>query len=118
MKVMDRFPIIITLGARCSAFWPARCSSAIRRLPLVHRELPERGVYVGLACALLVVVLGKWLQRRARGRSSRSTEPSGSAGVRIRCGRRRSPFGRRSKAQFLSLLDRITRLAASAFHDA
>ena len=66
MKVMDRFPVIITLGAALLGFlaggmfvtdpWWAAWFKA---------NLPDAEVLFGSACAVGVVIIGKWIQRRA-----------------------------------------------------
>ena len=66
MKIMDRFPIIITLGAALLGFLAGEMFvSDPSTVAWFHANFPDAGVYVGLACALLVVVIGKWLQRKA-----------------------------------------------------
>jgi predicted tellurium resistance membrane protein TerC len=67
MKIMDRFPIIITLGAALLGFLAGEMfvtdpfSSA-----WFHTNIPEADFILGAACAVLVVVVGTWLQRRSR----------------------------------------------------
>jgi len=69
MKVMDRFPIIITLGAALLGFLAGEMFvSDPATTAWFTANFPDAGVYVGLLCALLVVVLGKWLQKRAETR--------------------------------------------------
>jgi len=65
MNVMDRFPVIITLGAALLGFlaggmlvtdpWWATWFKA---------NLPDAEMLFGGACAIAVVVIGKWIQRR------------------------------------------------------
>ena len=69
IKLMDRFPIIITLGAALLGFLAGEMVvSDPSTAAWFTANFPDAGVYVGLGCALLVVVLGKWLQRRAEAR--------------------------------------------------
>ena len=66
MKVMDRFPVIITLGAALLGFlaggmfvtdpWWA---------PWFKANVPEAEALFGGACAVAVVVIGKLIQRRS-----------------------------------------------------
>jgi YjbE family integral membrane protein len=66
MKIMDRLPIIITLGAALLGFLAGEMfvtdpsDAAWFQAHLAHSDL-----IVGTVCALLVVVVGKALQRRA-----------------------------------------------------
>jgi YjbE family integral membrane protein len=65
MKVMDRFPIIITLGAALLGFLAGEMFATD---PAVvgwfHANMPEADFILGAACAVLVVAVGTWLQRR------------------------------------------------------
>jgi len=65
MKVMDRFPIIITLGAALLG-WLA--GEMLASDPAVAAwfatNLPHADVIFGIGCAVLVVVVGKWLHHR------------------------------------------------------
>ena len=66
MKVMDRFPIIITLGAALLGFLAGEMfvtDPASRAWFEAH--LREADLVVGAACAVLVVVVGLGLKRRA-----------------------------------------------------
>jgi YjbE family integral membrane protein len=69
LHVMERFPIIITLGAALLGFL---AGEMLMTDPAVHNqfgEQPEWRVYVvGALGALLVVGLGFWLKRRASAR--------------------------------------------------
>ena len=73
MKVMERFPIIITLGAALLGFLAGEmfvtdpADSA-----WFHSHVPEAEWIAGIACALLVVAAGRWLQRRAHIRAASS----------------------------------------------
>ena len=67
MKIMDRFPLIITFGAALLGFIsgqmlatdPASAAWFAARLP--HADL-----VFGIGCAVLVVIVGKWLHHRGR----------------------------------------------------
>ncbi len=66
MKVMDRFPIIITLGAGLLGFLAGGMFVTDPSDAAWFREhVPESELTAGSACALLVIVIGKWLHRRA-----------------------------------------------------
>ena len=72
LKVMERFPIIITLGAALLGFL---AGEMIMTDPAVTQRFGEQSRTLvnaaGLAGALLVMALGKLLQRRhAQGHSS------------------------------------------------
>ena len=67
MKVMDRFPVIITLGAALLGFLAGEMFVTDPWDAEWFREhLPDAELIVGSACAVLVVVVGKWLQRRGQ----------------------------------------------------
>ena len=68
MKIMDRFPVIITLGAALlgwlagEMFVSDKVSEA-----WFHANIPQADFLVGGACAVLVVVVGLSLARRQHG---------------------------------------------------
>lgn len=67
MKVMDRFPIIITLGAALLGFLAGEMlvtDPAVE--PWFKAHLPSAELIVGAIGAVLVVVAGKWLHHRAQ----------------------------------------------------
>ena len=65
MKIMDRFPIIITLGAALLGFLAGEMFvSDPSDAAWFHERLPEAELIAGALCAVLVVVVGKWVQRR------------------------------------------------------
>ncbi len=65
MKVMDRFPLIITLGAALLGFLAGEMFiSDPFSAAWVHAHIPYADFLVGGFCALLVVVMGSWLRRR------------------------------------------------------
>ncbi|KQU69662.1 MULTISPECIES: TerC family protein [unclassified Rhizobacter] len=67
MKIMDRFPIIITLGAALLGFLAGEMfvSDPFSR-DWFHANVPEADFIVGGICAVLVVVVGLWLQKRGK----------------------------------------------------
>ena len=65
MKVMDRFPIIITLGAALLGWLAGEMFTtdpAVAAWFAAH--LPHADLIFGIGCAVLVVVIGKWLHHR------------------------------------------------------
>ncbi len=70
LKIMDRFPVIITAGAALLG-WLA--GEMMATDPAIHHwvaEVPESMVRIaGVVGAVVVVILGKLLQRRARSRA-------------------------------------------------
>ncbi len=71
LKVMERFPIIITLGAALLGFL---AGEMLLTDPAVGQRFPEISHDViniaGAVGAVVVVVVGTWLQRRSRARQS------------------------------------------------
>ena len=66
LKVMDRFPIIITLGGALLGFLAGEMLLTDPAVVARFGELPERTVNgAGAVGAVIVVVVGLWLQRRA-----------------------------------------------------
>jgi YjbE family integral membrane protein len=66
MKVMDRFPIIITLGAALLGFLAGEMFvTDPSDAAWFEAHVPNAELIAGAACAVLVVVAGKWLQSRA-----------------------------------------------------
>ena len=66
MKVMGRFPVIITLGAALLGFLAGEMFvTDSSDAAWFHEHLPDAELIGGAACAVLVVVVGKWLQRRS-----------------------------------------------------
>jgi YjbE family integral membrane protein len=67
MKIMERYPIIITLGAALLGFLAGEMFvSDPATAAWFHTNMPEADVMIGGACAVLVVAVGTWLQRRRR----------------------------------------------------
>jgi YjbE family integral membrane protein len=65
MKIMDRFPIIITLGAALLGFLAGEMFvSDPSTRDWFHANVPEADFILGGVCAVLVVVVGLWLQKR------------------------------------------------------
>ena len=70
MKIMERFPIIITLGAALLGFLAGEMFvSDPASAAWFHTNMPEADVMIGGICAVLVVAVGTWLQRRRRAAS-------------------------------------------------
>jgi len=67
LKVMDRFPVIITAGAALLGWLAGEMMLSDPALRHWVAEVPESAVRVGgIVGAVLVVVVGKWMERRAR----------------------------------------------------
>ena len=65
MKVMDRFPIIITLGAALLGWLAGEMFVSDPAVAVWFTEhLPNADLIFGIGCAVLVVVVGKWLHHR------------------------------------------------------
>jgi YjbE family integral membrane protein len=75
MKIMDRFPIIITLGAALLGFLAGEMfvSDPLTR-DWFHANVPEADFIVGGVCAVLVVVIGLWLQKRGAAAKAHAKE--------------------------------------------
>jgi YjbE family integral membrane protein len=66
MKVMDRFPVIITLGAALLGFLAGEMFVTDPSDKTWFQDnVPQAELLAGSLCAVLVVVVGKWLQSRA-----------------------------------------------------
>src|SRR3954470_11924006 len=67
MKIMERFPIIITLGAALLGFLAGEMfvTDPLTR-DWLHANVPAVDFIVGGVCAVLVVVVGMWLQKRGK----------------------------------------------------
>ncbi|HEX6703218.1 MAG TPA: TerC family protein [Albitalea sp.] len=70
LKVMERFPIIITLGAALLGFLAGEMMFTDPAVSERWTISPEVVNFAGAVGAVLVVVVGIWLQRRARLRSA------------------------------------------------
>jgi YjbE family integral membrane protein len=65
MKIMDRFPLIITAGAALLGFLAGEMFVSDPSDAAWFREhVPEAELIAGAVCAVLVVAVGKWMQRR------------------------------------------------------
>ena len=70
LKVMERFPVIITAGAALLGWLAGEMMLTDPALHHWFAEVPESAVRVGgVVGALLVVIVGKLLQRRAKSRA-------------------------------------------------
>lgn len=67
MKLMERFPIIVTLGAALLGYVAGEMAVSD---PAIHQwveqQTPSLHRIVAIACAIFVVVIGTWLSRRAQ----------------------------------------------------
>ena len=67
MKIMERYPIIIVLGAALLGFLAGEMFVTDPAVTgRIHGWLPDADAVFGAACAVLVVVLGRWLRARKR----------------------------------------------------
>jgi YjbE family integral membrane protein len=74
LKVMDRFPIIITLGAALLGFLAGEMFFTDPAVTSRFGEIPHDMVTLaGAVGAAIVVAVGTWMQRRARASASTST---------------------------------------------
>ena len=65
MKVMDRFPVIITMGAALLGFLAGEMFVTDPASTVwFHTNMPEADFIFGGLCAVFVVAMGMWLQRR------------------------------------------------------
>jgi YjbE family integral membrane protein len=70
LKIMDRFPLIITAGAALLGWLAGEMMLTDPAIRLWVAEVPESAVRIGgVAGAVVVVLLGKLLQRRATSRA-------------------------------------------------
>ena len=73
MKIMDRFPIIITLGAALLGFLAGEMFVTDPVLAAWFKaNLPNAEIIFGIGGAILVVAIGKWLHHRGK-RTAEST---------------------------------------------
>jgi YjbE family integral membrane protein len=71
MKIMDRFPIIITLGAALLGFLAGEMFVTDPVLAAWFKaNLPQAELIFGIAGAILVVAIGKWLHHRGQRREA------------------------------------------------
>lgn len=65
MKIMERFPIIITLGAALLGWLAGEMLVSDPAIAAWFKaNLPHADLIFGIGCAVLVVVVGKWLHHR------------------------------------------------------
>jgi len=70
VKVMERWPVVVTIGAGLIGFVAGEMAWEDGAVAPWTRPLGEEAHYIAAAlCAAFVVVLGRWLARRAGGRS-------------------------------------------------
>ena len=73
MKIMDRFPIIIVLGAALLGWLAGEMFATDPAVgPWFASNFPHAEIVFGIGCAVLVVVVGKWLHHR---QATASTAP-------------------------------------------
>ena len=66
MKIMDRFPIIITLGAALLGFLAGEMLATDPALKDFFASMPQAEMWLGALGAVLVVVLGTYFARRSK----------------------------------------------------
>ena len=70
MRIMERFPIIITAGAALLGWLAGEMLVSDPAVaPWFADHIPHAGLVFGVGVAIGVVALGKWLHHRVRGRS-------------------------------------------------
>jgi len=68
MKIMERFPIIITLGAALLGWLAGEMLVSDPAIAAWFKaNVPHADLVFGIGCAVLVVVVGKWLHHRGAG---------------------------------------------------
>ena len=71
MKIMERFPIIVTAGAALLGFLAGEMfATDPASAGWFHANMPEADAMFGGICAVLVVAVGTWLKRRRRAAAS------------------------------------------------
>jgi predicted tellurium resistance membrane protein TerC len=66
-KVMERFPIIITIGAALLGFLAGEMLLTDPAMTQQFGKISEQNVlFAGILGAVLVVILGTWLQKRTK----------------------------------------------------
>jgi predicted tellurium resistance membrane protein TerC len=67
MRVMERFPIIVTLGAALLGYLAGQMLVTDPAVAAwIDARVPEPDLVFGAGAALLVVATGQWLRRRGR----------------------------------------------------
>jgi YjbE family integral membrane protein len=64
MKVMDRFPIIITMGAALLGFLAGEMFVTDPATKAFFEAMPDAHMWASAICAVIVVVIGTWLAKR------------------------------------------------------
>ncbi len=64
MKVMDRFPIIITMGAALLGFLAGEMFVTDPATKAFFEVMPDAHMWASAICAVIVVVIGTWLAKR------------------------------------------------------
>ena len=71
LKIMERFPIIVTAGAALLGFLAGEMfATDPASAGWFHANMPEADAMFGGICAVLVVAVGTWLKRRRRAAAS------------------------------------------------
>jgi YjbE family integral membrane protein len=77
VKVMERFPIVITIGAALIGFVAGEMAWEDRAIIPVTGMHPEGFKYaLATLCAAFVVVMGQWLAQRATSRNAATQHPA------------------------------------------
>jgi YjbE family integral membrane protein len=77
VKVMERYPIVITVGAALIGFVAGEMAWEDRAIIAVTGMHPESFKYaLATLCAAFVVVMGQWLAQRATSRNAASQHPA------------------------------------------
>lgn len=71
MKVMDRFPIIITLGAALLGFLAGEMFVTDPATKAFFEKSPDAHMWASAICAVIVVVIGTWLAKRNKAGAER-----------------------------------------------
>ena len=74
LTVMEKYPVIITLGAALLGFVAGEMMVSDRALAPLFANMGEATTVIELAAAIGVVLVGQWLARRKRGAAPRETE--------------------------------------------
>ena len=70
MKVMDRFPIIITLGAALLGFLAGEMLATDPALKGFFADMPQAEIWLGALGAVLVVALGTYIAKKGKRESA------------------------------------------------
>jgi YjbE family integral membrane protein len=69
MKIMDRYPIIITMGAALLGFLAGQMIATDPALRSFFATMPEAEMWLGALGAIIVVALGTYIARRGKART-------------------------------------------------